>query len=383
MNRVEEPHFGKIISRPVRPHDQTFRQIRFIVREVVNDQTVLPDPEHEAKTARASGLSQESSPVGGRHHHSPTSMSPRPSYPTRAGADSSGALSGGGGGRPSESVLAGSWTGTASGKSGQSGAPDKGEATVASAVSAALEGVKPTPPSIASQSSGSVVFEGEGDGDRRNRYRTSSSSVLGQQQRQQPQEEAGRGGGEHDRTGKAKGDLQHVDTAAGERGVVPCLSSRSFHGRGLELSETGPPDPCLKLALPWEEGEALAGGQATAAADSSSGVSASARTVGPGGSAAVGLTYPGPRPLSAPLIRPVFGTGRLNATSPILSGRRFEETNVGRDKDLSRSLGRTAGVSLAGRLMSYATRPNGKFDVFAAARDGQVGTLPGTGSCWT
>eukprot|EP00752_Nemacystus_decipiens_P006293 g5673.t1 len=55
----------------------------------------------------------------------------------------------------------------------------------------------------------------------------------------------------------------------------------------------------------------------------------------------------------------------------------YKGTSVSGERDLggSRSLGRTAGVSLAGRLMSYATRPGGTFDVFAAARDGQVSVL--------
>ncbi len=92
-----------------------------------------------------------------------------------------------------------------------------------------------------------------------------------------------------------------------------------------------------------------------------------------GDSAAAGLTYPGPRPLSAPLMRPTINPSALNATSPILSGRRYEgSTPTGREFGRSVSLSRTAGASLAGTLMSYATRPGGTFDVFAAARDGQV-----------
>lgn len=175
-----------------------------------------------------------------------------------------------------------------------------------------------------------------------------------------------------------------VDGAAGEKEAKSEPSS-TFASGGLGLSEPGGLAPRLKLSLPWddESGPELAntrglGGEVAKSpiAARASGGSLSARTVGSRGSAAAGLTYPGRRPLSAPRMRPSIGANNLNATSPILSGRTFEGTSVGKDRDLggSNSLGRTAGASLAGRLMSYATRPGGTFDVFAAARDGQVGS---------
>lgn len=347
----------------------------------MNGQTVLPDVEHEATAATAPGFNQEISAGDDRYQNNlgSTTESPRATYPTRARADNNSALSvgdSGGGGRslPSEPVPTGSGTVATSCKAGQSGASDTDAAVVASATSgAALRGGNPKPPSVVGQSSASVAVEGEDGGDRPDRCSTLSVSVLEQQE--QPEEETGRRGGAHDRIEIAGGGLQNSDGAAGEGGAGLPPSSGTFGDRGLGLSGTESMDPRLKLTLPWEEARASAENSAAAGTNRSSGGGASARAVGGVGSAAAGLTYPGPRPLSAAPIRPGIGTTRLNATSPVLSGRRFEGASVCRDRELGRSLGRTAGVSLAGRLLSYATRPDGKFDVFAAARDGQVGKL--------
>lgn len=217
----------------------------------------------------------------------------------------------------------------------------------------------------------------EGEGDRSPTPATGRSSVgISLQPQPHPSGQEGARG--------SIGSTSEVDAGAGEKEAGPDPSGTP-KARGKGISETEGLAPRLKLSLPWNddggpglerfqgpEGEA---GKSPIAAGASGG-GMSARTVGAGGSAAAGLTYPGPRPLSVSPMRSSFGAASpMNATSPILSGRRFEGTSVGMDGDLggSRSLGRTAGASLAGRLMSYATRPGGTFDVFAAARDGQVG----------
>lgn len=359
-----------LLSRPL--FDDTTCQIRFIVRAVMNGPTVLPDVEHGMTTATESGFNREISAGSGGCHHSlsSTNASPRLSHSIRVGAENNGTLPGGGGGNgslPSEAVPTGSGTGMTSKKSGH-GAPETGAAIVASALSAAAPGgVKPNPYFIVGESTVLVVAEKGDGGDRRKKCSTTSVSILGQQQ---PQEDVCREGG--DTRATVRGSVQNIDLVAGEGVEAPCPTSGAFRGKELRLSGTESLDPRLKLASFWEEGGASAGSPVTAASNNSSGGVASARTVGASGSAAAGQTFPGPRPLSAPLIRPVIGASRLNATSPTRSVRRLDEASVRRDRELSMSLSRTAGVSLAGRLMSYATRPGGKLDVFAASRDGQV-----------
>ncbi|CAM9237759.1 unnamed protein product, partial [Hapterophycus canaliculatus] len=181
------------------------------------------------------------------------------------------------------------------------------------------------------------------------------------------------------------GNAEAIAGAVSEKRCPPRASSFSRDGP----SKTGTLAPPLTLKLPWEDetkseratAPSRGGSTGSAAADTACGRDASAQALGNTDTAVVGLTYPGPRPLSAPLVRTSISAARLNSTSPILSGRRFEGTSAmkGRHgcstRDGSRSLGRTTGATLAGTLMSYATRPGGTFDVFAAARDGQVSVL--------
>lgn len=183
-------------------------------------------------------------------------------------------------------------------------------------------------------------------------------------------------------------DHRNADATGGEKLGKRCLPRASGFG-GDEASGTGGLAQPPTLRLPWDDATnpgparipSRGGPTGSPASDTACGGNASARTLGVTGTAVAGLTYPGPRPLSAPLVRASISAARLNSTSPILSGRRFEGTSVtkgghgGSTRDGSRSLGRAAGASLAGTVMSYATRPGGTFDVFAAARDGQVGQL--------
>lgn len=240
---------------------------------------------------------------------------------------------------------------------------------------AALAEVKGSEPSNIGQAL-AVGVEQEGKSDRP-RIRAADRSSVGLSVQQQPQE--ARQEGAHNSM-DGGGIASEEDAAASEKEAGPHPSGTTT-ARGAGALEMKGLAPALKLSLPWHDEEGgpglactrkIGGESAQTPAAGASGGGVSARTVGAGGSAAAGLTYPGPRPLSAPLVRPSITASHLNATSPILSGRRFEGTSV--DLGGSRNLGRTAGASLAGRLLSYATRPGGTFDVFAAARDGQVGT---------
>lgn len=146
--------------------------------------------------------------------------------------------------------------------------------------------------------------------------------------------------------------------------------------------------PRLSLALPWDGEQELVresggDGQGVVRAISpTSACSMSVKTVGP----AAGLggetqnkgegddTNSRSRPLSAPQMRLAVGknTLRTTASNPILTGRSFSmaESNAG-PPALGTAKG-LKGASLAGTLLAYATRPGGKIDMFAAAKDGQV-----------
>ncbi|CAM9145208.1 unnamed protein product [Ectocarpus sp. 13 AM-2016] len=216
-----------------------------------------------------------------------------------------------------------------------------------------------------------------------NGQNASSTPSLGSSGLEQlEQQDQGRVGGD-DRAGEPGVDGKHAGATAVEGVAVPSpLDEPSGPGRLA---------PCLRLKLPWEDEaspeqartERSEGSPEGTAAGASGDGSASARMVGEEGTAATGLTYPGPRPLSAPSMRPTIGASRLNATIPILSGRSYQGPNVvggkgeggGGTLGASGSLGRTGAATLAGRLVAYATRPGGSLDIFAAARDGQVSVL--------
>lgn len=92
-------------------------------------------------------------------------------------------------------------------------------------------------------------------------------------------------------------------------------------------------------------------------------------------------TYPGPRPVSTPGLRSTISANRLHMTSPILSGRRYvgagsSNNTFSKSPRGSFKRGSQKTPSLAGTFLLYATRPGGKLNVFAAARDGQVSTVP-------
>lgn len=304
----------------------------------------------------------------------------------RKSAGSSSLSLHGGGGLESECAVAaeGAVTaGVAVENMGSPSPPNNNEEMVAHASAAVVLGEsKRSGPSGIGQPL-TVVAAQERQGDRINVRSTDRPSVGFSVQQRPP------GAGQEGAQGRivTGGVTRETDAAAGEKEAGQDPSGASTSG-DQGVSEAGGLAPPLKLSLPWDDDDGGPGLKASresgggsvespiATAAAASGGGTSARSLGTGGLAAAGLTYPGGRPVSAPQLRPSINGGKLNATSPILSGRRFEGTSVGTDRDNlggSRSLGRTAGASLAGRLMSYATRPGGTFDVFAAARDGQVG----------
>lgn len=340
------------------------------MREVIKGQQ---EPEREV-SGSASARNREVSDGGPLHDSiSPTTTSHCPPSAAQQRASSSLSLPDGG---SLDSDAVGATEGTvAAGGAAESmgplfGAPSNSEAATpnVSTKMAALEEVKGSGPA----DNGQPVISGGVQEGRDDRPRDRSVQ-------EQPQ---GPGQAGKNFSIDARGGTRGVDAAGGEEESGPDpsgTSSTSGHG----ISEAEGLAPRLKLGLPWDDEvgprlsktpELEGGTKKNPFAVAATGEDASVRTIGVVGSAAAGLTYPGPRPLSAPAMRPIINAGKLNATSPMLSGRRFEGTTAGRDGDFSnsRSLGRTAGASLAGRLISYATRPGGTFDVFAAARDGQV-----------
>lgn len=361
-----------------------FFQIRFIVREVTKGPCPAQEPEHETSES-ASARNREIS--NGSPFHDSINSAAAPRGPPSTLRNDSGLPLHGCGSLESENAVSaeGAVAKVVTAEKKASTSPSNDKLEVAACVPrAALGEVKRSEPSDSGESLVlQLAQEGKGD---RSPTRAADTSSVGSSVQQQPQEAGQEGAPGHFVGG---GVTREANAAAGERqaGTRP---SGATAGAGEGLPETGGLAPRLKLSLPWDdEGgpglasiQELGGGSEKSPAAASNGGGLSARTVGEGGSAAVGLTYPGPRPLSAPQMRRSLGASPLNATGPILSGRRFEGTTVSKDRGLegSRSLGRTAGASLAGRLMSYATRPGGTFDVFAAARDGQVGTRAGTPS---
>lgn len=305
---------------------------------------------------------------------SQTNVSRYPPSMTRKCADSSLSLQGGGNLGSAYAVAAerAVAAGTAAEQMGSPSPPNSTHVLISNAsVAAALGGVKRSGPSDIEQPLNAGVAQQEKCDPPRTRARDGSSVGFSAQQVPQESGQEGAHGGI-----VQGGILREVDTAAGEKEAAPDPSGTS-NARGQGTLDTEGLAPRLKLNLAWdsEGGPGLARTRGLSTSSPTAGGATSARTLGTGGSAAAGLTYPGPRPLSAPPLPTNKSAGNLNATSPILSGKRFEEMGVSRDRHLgkSRSLSRTAGASLAGRLMSYATRPGGTLDVFAAARDGQVG----------
>eukprot|EP00903_Cladosiphon_okamuranus_P013824 g12865.t1 len=344
-------------------------EIRYIVRQVIRGPPPAQESEHETP-GPASVFNRDTS-CGGPFHNSTSSPTAPHCTPSMTRKDS-GLLSHEGKHMESENVVpapGADGAGVASKTVGSKEIPDSME------MIANFE-VKRSEPLDAGQSL-AVGDEQEGKSDRP-RIRVAGRSSVGFSVQQKPQE-----AGQEAPHGRIDGGIisREEDGATDEKEARP-HPSRATTARGKGVPETDGLAPALKLSLPWQNEEGGPGQASTrkigcelakspAAGASRGGMSA--RTVGAGGSAAAGLTHPGPRPLSAPPIRRSISTSPLNATSPALSGRRFEGTSV--DLGGSRSLGCTAGVSLAGRLLSYATMPGGTFDVFAAARDGQVSVL--------
>ncbi|CAN0123844.1 unnamed protein product, partial [Ectocarpus sp. 8 AP-2014] len=342
-------------------------EIRFIVREVMKGSPLLP--ESGPDLARPSSDAKQH-PGGNRHRQSSysTAASPRP---PQARTDS------GTGQRP---VEGGSL-------SSEPGATVEGATPRVKAVPYTPLGDGGIPPRASSTAlqtglgldrKSDVISSPVGNG-----QNASSTPLLGSSGLEQlEQQEKGRVGGD-DRAGEPGVDGKNAGATAVEGAAVPSPLDGP--------SGPGSLAPRLRLKLPWEdeaspEQARTEGSERSpegAAAGASGDGNASARMVGEEGTAATGLTYPGPRPLSAPSMRPMISASRLNATIPILSGRSYQGHNVvggkgeggGGTLGASGSLGRTGAATLAGRLVAYATRPGGSLDIFAAARDGQVSVL--------
>ncbi|CAM9217219.1 unnamed protein product, partial [Ectocarpus sp. 12 AP-2014] len=342
-------------------------EIRFIVREVMKGPPLLREPGPDL-AGPSSDAKQH--PSGNHHRQSSysTAASPRP---PQARKDS------GIGQRPVEGGRL----------SSEPGATVEGATPRVKAVPYTPLGGGGIPPSASCTTlkagfgldrKSDVISSPVGNG-----QNASSTPLLGSSGLEQlEQQEKGSAGG-NDRAGQPGVDGQKAGATAVEGAAVPSPLDGP--------SRPGSLAPRLRLKLPWEdeaspEQARTEGSERSpegAAAGASGDGSASARMVGEEGTAATGLTYPGPRPLSAPSMRPMISASRLNATIPILSGRSYQGHNVvggkgeggGGTLGASGSLGRTGAATLAGRLVAYATRPGGSLDIFAAARDGQVSVL--------
>lgn len=155
-------------------------------------------------------------------------------------------------------------------------------------------------------------------------------------------------------------DTRYTNT--GRKGSGPTGSTRD--SRLLPAYALPPP---LKIDLPWDEELGQKEGSQPAQGDLSAPVVGERRGEGvEPEEETCGLRT---RALSAPQMH--LGGAKLHATSPTLSGRPHLMDASG---TLAEAKGAGLnGASLAGTLLTYATMPGGKFDVFAAARDGQVG----------
>lgn len=354
-------------------------QIHFIVREVMKGLPLLPEPVPDL----ARPFSDAKQHAGGSHHRQSsysTAASPRPPQAQKDSGTGQRSVEGGRLSSGPGATVEGATPRVTASRYTAFG--DGGISPSASYTALQTGDVGSTPGALrpsdlvsALDGKSDLISSSLGSGQNASITPLLGSSGLGQRE----QRETGRDGGDG-RPGKTGVDGQDADATAVEGAAVPPpLDGPS----GL-----GSLAPRLRLKLPWED-EAIPelerkggskGSPEGATAGASGDGNASARMVGEEGTAATGLTYPGPRPLSAPSMRPMINASRLNATTPILSGRSYQGHNVVRVKDggggtlgASGSLGRTGAATLAGRLMAYATRPGGSLDVFAAARDGQVG----------
>lgn len=101
-----------------------------------------------------------------------------------------------------------------------------------------------------------------------------------------------------------------------------------------------------------------------------SGASSDQQVTEGGGSSDISSVYSS-RPLSAPLVRKGAGSKVYAATSLPTTGVSVRSNSVfGVDGSLKGTV--PNGASLAGTLLTYQIGPDGKFDIFRAARDGQV-----------
>lgn len=148
--------------------------------------------------------------------------------------------------------------------------------------------------------------------------------------------------------------------------------SRTSADPNDRLPPTAIRPPRLNLNLPWDEelGQAIQEGGLGNSSGAAGATNARTPGAGVGGR---GATYPGPRLSPTTQMRPMIGNNKFRATSPTLSGRTYSIVDNSNGGTPTKGAG-LKGASLAGTLLMYATRPGGKFDVFAAARDGQVGT---------
>lgn len=367
----------------------SFVQIRFIVREVIKGPLVLPEP--DCLEGTDSSATHRKSLDGHRPRLESSVTASLDASPMR-GTTSGGELSSDGGRLCQESSIAEERAILAPETAKHHPGHGKEGSVTRDGYAAAPMAAKRRPPSVVGEASGLSAEMGEGDRlpvfSASDKHESSSweAGTPGQHPRRLQEPEGEGRGVAHRTSATMSNDGGRAEAVVGEESEQRCpprASGVSGNGRP-RAGALGPP---LTLKLPWEEetknqaATALSKREPTGspASDTACSGNAGARALGSTGTAVAGLTYPGPRPLSAPLVRTSVSGARLNSMSPILSGRRFQGTSAGegRDdggmRDGSRSLGRTAGATLAGTLLTYATRPGGTFDVFAAARDGQVG----------
>lgn len=178
--------------------------------------------------------------------------------------------------------------------------------------------------------------------------------------------------------GRTTIESSKISNSANETTAI--IADQGIDGRGASLPPALTPP---RLVLPWDEelGDSAVGsgkrarvGVADRARDSGTmkrggGGCLSARSHARssiGGIEGGLATYPGQRPLSAPRVGNNKVYARTSLTPSSAAGRSYSIVD-GSTKGTGLN-----GASLAGTLLAYATGPDGKLDIFGAARDGQV-----------
>lgn len=179
--------------------------------------------------------------------------------------------------------------------------------------------------------------------------------------------------------GGATGGRGNADTGGPTR---PCLSPTTVNSGGRPQALA--PRLDLNLAPSDAVGQARGGGGGEESErgrfDATRGSRPQSAAVEAAHGTAGGGTRSLPRPRSAPQISPtsmhLLATHNSFGASPGMpssGGYSFADTTPGATLGAIAKGSGLKGASLAGTLAAYSTRPGGELDVFAAARDGQVG----------